>query len=97
MKCFKSAQNNLKVVGIDSNHCRFNKKMLMTFLSYGINNILNFMFLFYGASNSREYTDSMYVTCCTVVIGLCYTIAVFKMKDLFKYIEGCENLIEKSK
>lgn len=70
--------------------------MLTMVLCYGSQNLLNIVYLFHGATSFRQYTETTYLLCTTIAIGICYTIIASKIEDLFEFIESLSKLIEES-
>lgn len=93
----QSLQAELEILGIEINQRRVNIKVLTTILSYGSQNVLNVTYFFYGANSLRQYTEAIFMTCCTITIGTAYTIFVLKIGELFEFIEKISTFIDESK
>lgn len=66
-------------------------------LIFGQALISNYVFLLLKAENFREYTDSFYATATLTIAAVNFVIAILKMAESVRFIENCENTIEKSK
>lgn len=55
--------------------------------------ISNFVYIFYVAKSFGEYTQSSYFCSVSILIGVIFTIAISTVKQLFKFIEDCENAV----
>lgn len=95
MKLFQTIRENIRLLGINQND-RFSGKILKASFLYGFNSILNCAFLFHKARTFREYTDDIYMTSATIVITISFITVIVKMSRLFKFINRCERIAEKS-
>lgn len=87
MKLFETFQTNLTRMGVSSNESLINGKLLLSYLFFGLNNIFYCVFLFHGADNFREYTDSMYMSVATMLYTIAFTIVVSTSQKIFSLIE----------
>lgn len=99
MKFFQSTQEFFGVLGISSQYLmhKRNVKSILTMLIFGQALISNYVFLLLKAENFREYTDSFYATATITIAAVNFVIAILKMAESVRFIENCENTIEKSK
>lgn len=100
LKIFQLIKRNFAILGISSNSLNkkylLNKNVLTASLFYGLNFTLNAIFLFCKANNFQEYTDSIYVTTAVLTIFVCYVITIFKVTNIFEFIEHCETIVDES-
>lgn len=92
MKLFQTIREYIQ----DQND-RISGKIFKASFLYGFNSILNCAFLFHKAKTFREYTDDIYMTSATIVITFSFVMVIVKMSRLFKFINRCERITEKSK
>lgn len=103
MKQFETIKKNLVPLGFDQNHvddyCHYPLKgrhstvqsVLISLL------IMLFVFAFHIADSPKEYMDSFYVITVIMAIFISYTTAIYKMNNLFNFIDDCEKLYDDSK
>lgn len=59
--------------------------------------ILANVFFFYKAKNLAEYADSFSASWSVILIGINYSLIIYKRRDVYKFIETLECTINKSK
>lgn len=94
MKIFQTIREAFNSIGINQND-RKGKIFKASFL-YGFNSILNCAFLFHKAKTYRQYTDNIFMTSATIIISISFITVIVKMSRLFKFINRCERISEKS-
>lgn len=101
MRIFQILRQKFAILGICPNESEQASdkriKRLIGFLAFGISCISHCVFLFSMANTFEEYANSIYMTTITISLSAVYLIVVCKTKNLFHFIEGCEQTINKSK
>lgn len=100
MKIFQSIQRHFTVLGITVHQSReqspISIKQLIVILIFVLNSGTQVMSIAFVAEEFEEFTFSIYalftLTMCVIEFG----ILIWKMKQLFQFIENFENLIESS-
>lgn len=99
MKLFQTIQNKFAILGISSHQSTqeqpFNQRIILVYLIYGCSCILSNVYLFRKAQTVEEYTNCIYIATATTMLTLFFSIVVYKMPKLFKYIENVENIVER--
>lgn len=95
MKLFQTVREYIHAVGINQSD-RFSGKIFKASFLYGFNSILNCAFLFHKAKTYRQYTDDIFMTSATIIISISFITVIVKMSRLFKFINRCERISEKS-
>lgn len=100
MKCFELIQYYLTIVGIVVQHPNqkwlFNERNVAVITIFGLTFIFKLMYFFYGAETLVEYTESVYVLSTLIATSLAYAIIIWKMPQLFEFINNFENTINGS-
>lgn len=101
MKIFQSFQKNSAYVGIISNptpqNHSFNPRNVMCLASIGFASISNIFYLFNAAGQLTDNMYSVYMASMTIGVFSVYSIVIWKMTSLFKFIDGIGNAINISK
>lgn len=96
MKIFQEIQKNFATLGISPGLSiqpyPLNGKILMEFLILHLALICGFRFTFYEAKTFAEYTQSTYMGAAVALCILCLLIIILNAKNMFKYINGVENI-----
>lgn len=100
MKIFKSVRVYFRMLGVDADHSiqsnPFNAKNLLVFIVFILSIISNFVYILNYANSFEEYTNCIN-TVSTVFIGITvFGILVWKMRELFEFIQCLENAIQNS-
>lgn len=101
MKIFQILRQKFAILGIcpieSEQAIDRRNKCLIGFLVFGVSIISHCVFLFVVANTFEEYANSIYMTTITISLSAVYTIIICKTKNLFYFIEGCEQTIVESK
>lgn len=97
MKLFKETYRTFAILGISSSQNKFNKKVVLPMICYWIDNILNCIYLCRVVESFSEYMNSIFFTCITSSIVICFTITIFKWKNITTLIHTAEELVRQSK
>ena len=102
MALLQIVQKNLALLGFirnryDYHYYPFNREHLKTMLIFAIGLIQLYTFAFHSAKVPREYMDSFYMITVLTAVFLSYAIVVWNMIKLFNFIDGCDEVINKSK
>lgn len=97
MKLFQETYRTFAILGISSSQNRFNKKVLLPMMCYWIDNILNCIYLWRVVESFSEYMNSIFFTCITSSIAICFTITWFKWRNMTTLIHTVERLVRQSK
>lgn len=101
MKTFQSFQKNSPYLGISSNQMQknhsFNVKIVFGLIFMGFASISNIYFLCMATDSISENMFSVYMASLTVGVSFAYSCEIWKMKSLFKFINGIEKSIDSSK
>lgn len=98
MKLFETFQKNFAIIGIAPNAYRLNLgKKCFTSLVIWSSCILNLIFFIHEANTFIEYTTSIYLGTAFTVIAICFARIIFQTQNIFKFIDGCEKVIENGK
>lgn len=100
-KPFEIIQKNLATIGITPSLADqsypFNWTILCGILILSLNIFFLSMFIIYDAETFVEFTQSVYMTTLSTLINLCLLVLILKVKNLFKLIDGCDDLVSTSK
>lgn len=100
MKIFQSIQQHFAILGITINQSRerssINFKHLFIFFALNTSLTTQIVGIISIADNFEEYTVCIYGAYTLVMIEMEYAIHIWKMKQIFKFIENFEHLIESS-
>ena len=95
MKFFQSIQKNHVRVGICSKRTNeSNRKIALIFFLFGMSFTCSLVYLCLEANTFLEYSNNMYITTGSAMILIVYTINIFKMSKLFKFIDYLEEMID---
>ena len=94
MKLYQSNQDNLSSLGISSVEKSFNRRMVKTYLIYGLSNISANLYLIFEANNFLQYTNSVYVTTGLALIIIGFSIMIFKTSKLYQFMDDCDKLAD---
>lgn len=72
--------------------CPLNGRILLGFLLLGSGMYFTSVFLIDEAETFAEYTQSVYTNALSTLIILALLILIFKVKQLFKFINDCDKL-----
>lgn len=101
MKIFQSIERRFGSLGIYIRQAfqenRFNSKNLTILCIFVVFTILTMAFFLFEAENFREYSESFYVTVCTIFNSFAFTIFMWKHSELFELIMAIETTIQKRK
>lgn len=97
---FELFQKNAVTIGIDRKQLTaknaFNAQSLKCFFVLGMLVIFSDVYFFHLANNFREYTESFYITSMSNSVFLVFSIAVWKMKALFLFIDDSDRILSSS-
>lgn len=96
MKYFQLVQKHLAVLGIDAAKKPFNRKIIMMFLLFAIESVLNCTLLVQETVSIRDFIDSIYLTTTAMIVAIFFAIAAFEMTKIFKVIDGMEEISNNS-
>lgn len=100
MKIFKSIQNNFAVLGVCASQTRerssINLKNSIAFVLLLLNFCSQAMCFIFSAQSFEEYTVCIYAFLTLLMFQFEFVMHIWKMKQLFKFIENFEHLIESS-
>lgn len=100
MKIFETVRNNFAILGVTSAQSAqanvHNAKVTMALVLIGVFTFFHVMHIFLVASNIKERMESATTTSGSVLISLCITTIIFKMRTVFECIHGFEDLIAMS-
>lgn len=101
IKLFQLIQATYAILGITSHQSvqkyPFNWKILMVSFSYGSSSIIQLIYLteaIQSANRISECTDSIFITATTISVALYFAISVYYMSELFRFIRGCEKMVD---
>lgn len=101
MKSFQSAVEYLASLGITQSQAMqsnpFNVKNIVHMLLFGITAYLCGAFLIYTANSFKDYTESIYISSVTMLVFVVFVILIWKMENVFKFIETWKKTSEQSK
>lgn len=101
MKTFQSFQKNSAYLGISSNQMQknhpFNVKNVFGLIVMGFASTSNIYILCATTDSISENMFSVYMASLTLGVSLAYTVSIWKMRSLFKFINGIEKSIDSSK
>lgn len=96
MKLFKTFQKSLALIGITSNTSAnlfdFGRKCLAYAILWS-GFFLSWSFIIWEVNNFIEYTITIYIASAITALAICFTILVYKTEKIFKFINGCERVI----
>lgn len=91
MKVFETFQKNAIFIGINANQLErshsFNTRSLQCFLVLGVLSIFSDIYFIRLANSFREYTQSVYITTMSNAVFLVFSIAIWQMEALFRFID----------
>lgn len=102
MKFFLLTQKYFTLLGISSSQSKrkypfLNRKILKAYSCYSIAIIL-FSVSFFGETHTfGEYAELIFRSLLPILLVIAFSIVVFKMEILFKIIDSCEEIVDKSK
>lgn len=101
MKIFQLTQRNFATIGISADSStqssyRFNGRIFVGVFILGSIAICNFIYIFYEAETSAEYTESIFMSTLSIPFFLALLILILNVKKLFELINNCENLVNTS-
>ena len=89
-------QKNAVNIGINPEQltakCVFNEKSLKCFFMLSVLVIFSDLYFFHLANNLQEYTESFYITSMSNAVFLVFSIAIWKMKPMFQFIDACKEI-----
>lgn len=93
---FRLVQENLSILGISKSQSTrsFYGKLFIGHLVLGTGVITHILFLLRDDISFEEYMESINVTAIAVACLLSYMILMFKMQELFAFIESCERVLD---
>lgn len=101
MKTFQSFQKNSVFLGIDSNQIQkghpFNKKNVFCIILLGFATISNIYFLCTTTDSIYKNMFSVYMALMSLGVFLTYSVVVWKMNSLFKFIDDLDIAVDSSK
>lgn len=101
MKIFQSFQKNSAYLGISSDQLQrkhhFNIENVFGLSVMGFASVSNIYFLSTTTDSIGEHIFSLYMTSLTIGVSLAFSVVVWKMKSVFKFINGIEKVIDSSK
>lgn len=97
MKIFQSTKKFFVDVGIAPDDRYFNVRSSLTLLVFVIMATLICSFLFFEASNFKEYTESIYITSVTIAIVSTYLMVIWKKEYIYLFIDYWEKIAAASK
>lgn len=97
MKIFQSTKKFLESVGITAESRPLNMRNLIVLVVFAIMMILIWGFLFFRASNFKEYTESIYMSSVTLAIFSTFTFVIWKKSNVFQFIDCWERIAATSK
>lgn len=95
MKLFQETRRSFAVLGIESTQRILNRRVIVPIMCYWIDNILNCIYLFCVDKSFNEYMDSVFFTCITSSVAICFTITIFKWNKIAAHIAVIEKFVEK--
>lgn len=97
MKIFQTFQKNFALIHFKRNERPFNRTHLRSVIESVASISSAYVYLFHGKYSVGEYMDSIYF----VAVGTCVCIAfvntMFKVLQIFDFIDAVENFVNKSK
>lgn len=103
LKLFAFTQMSFAILGINSQQSiqklPFNPKILMVLVLYGLLSISHLIYLMQAIGSDKrfaEYTDSIFGTAACISVAFYYAITVLNKSILFKFIDDCKRIMEKS-
>lgn len=101
MKIFQLTQRNFATIGISADSStqssyQFNGQIFVGVFILGSIAICNFIYIFYEAETSAEYTESIFMSTLSIPFFLALLILILNVKKLFELINNCENLVNTS-
>lgn len=94
MKLFQLIQKNLSTLGIDSHQSKCSwRKLMMTWLIFGLTITSSVLFLIFKAKTFEEFTNNIYITSGDSMLCIDFAIVVFKREKLFKLINDFEKFV----
>lgn len=102
MKFLQSVQKHFATLGISSSQSNhkypfINGKILMVYLGFLLGIISFCVFLILEVNNFQEYTETIFRITLLICMFITFMIVILKMGQLFRLIDDCEKLVDKSK
>lgn len=101
MMFFELIQYYLAIVGIDSDHanrkCLLNKRNVTVITIFVVTAIFKIMYFVHEAKTFVEYTESLYVISTLFAAIFSFAIIIWKMPQLFEFMNDFECSINESK
>lgn len=98
MKSFQSAERDLeKFWGVIRGQYRLNRKIMIAFTCYWLDNILKCMFIVRDVGSFGELVNSLYEITITIIIATSFTIWIIQLGRLFRIINSIEEVTDRSK
>lgn len=100
MKIFQSIQRNFATIGITvdlaTQSYPLNGRIFVGVSILASIAICNFIYIFYEAETSAEYTEAIFMSTIAIPFFLALMILILNVKLMFKSIQQCENLVNTS-
>lgn len=101
MKIFQQIQKNFAILGIDSKssvqRIPFNARNVSALFLMGVPIVMECIFLNHVVSTFREYIEFIKIIIAMWTGTLALAAIIWKMSDLFRFIDSLEAAIKKSK
>lgn len=101
MNLFQFYQKRCAALGLRPIHSnekfRLNRKIVVVYIFYWLNIIVNCVSLFGKASTFKQYTDYIYWLAVSSCATISYTVLIYKLGNFFEFFDVCDKIIEKSK
>lgn len=102
MEIFELVKNHLTILGFSpiqsiQSYPFLNSKLLGAFVAIITNMVLSCIYFFFVASSFEEYIDSFFTSSGSTGIFVIFSIYVWKMKELFQYINILHETVNASK
>lgn len=101
MKIFQSFQKNSAYLGISAKQMQkshpFNVKNVFGLILMSFASMSNIYFLCAVTDSVSENMFSVYMASLTFGVSLAYTVSIWKMKSLFRFIHGVSLAVDSSK
>lgn len=96
MKIFQSIRKHFAILGITVDHMPISFKHLFILIALNASITTQIVCIISLAENFEEYTVCIYAIFTIAMVEMEFGIHIWKMKQLFKFIENFEYLIESS-
>lgn len=97
LKIFKMSQKYFAILGISpilvTQPYPFNRNISINYLLFGLHLICHFIFVLYEATTLWEYIQSIYLCSISILGAMVFSMLVFRVSILFKYIAEFETVI----